>query len=186
MQSVAASISLRWITSGEVMIGPDLIIPTSPIRDECPAKLQRCSTRAEHRGLGSDRRDRGGRGWLAADAGDWLMATYRLCADHVFPGSIFVPRWHVSSAICLVVCCRLRSRQDRTWMHLTPMRSRRSAAAGVQLIGSCVRMSSLPACRWVTDPNAGPGNPFRQYVISGPLGVRQVMQQLLGTRGAYP
>jgi hypothetical protein len=113
------------------------------------------------------------------------VARYRLCADHVFPGSVFVPAGTIVSD---EPGGQLPPRYQPTpYMDALDLDAvAQVAAAGVQLIGSCVRMSSVPACRWVTDPNAGPGNPYRQYVISGPLGVGLPMQQLLGTRGAYP
>jgi hypothetical protein len=113
------------------------------------------------------------------------MATYKLCADHVFPGSVFVPAGTIVSDLpggVLPPAFPPTPYMDA----LDADAVTQMAAAGVQLIGSCVRMSSVPVCRWVTDPNAGPGNPYRQYVISGPLGVGQMMQQLIGTRGSYP
>ena len=60
-------------------------------------------------------------------------------------------------------------------------------AAGVQLPGGSVPLRlGRPATMWVVDPAAGPGNPYRQYVISGPLGAGLPMQQQIGTRGVYP
>ena len=35
-------------------------------------------------------------------------------------------------------------------------------------------------------PTAGPGNPYRQFVLAGPLAVGLPMVQLLGTRGVQP
>jgi hypothetical protein len=112
------------------------------------------------------------------------MATYKLCADHVFPGSVFVPAGTIVSDEPGGVLPP--GYEPTPYMDCQDADAvTQMAAAGVQLIGSCVRMSSVPICRWIIDPAAGPGNPYRQYVISGPLGVGQPMQQLIGTRGAY-
>src|SRR4029077_1596369 len=58
------------------------------------------------------------------------------------------------------------------------------AAAGIQLPGSCCRLMRTPATRWVVDPNATAGNPYRQYVMTG-LGAGLPMRQLPLARGCY-
>jgi len=80
------------------------------------------------------------------------VAQYRLCADHVFPGSVFVPAGTIVSDLpggVLPPAFPPTPYMDA----LDADAVTQMAAAGVQLIGSCVRMSSVPACRWVIDPN---------------------------------
>lgn len=63
--------------------------------------------------------------------------------------------------------------------------------AGVQFPGGPIRPQwsgvsiSPPTTKWIVDPAASPGNPYRQYVLSG-LGAGLGMVQLLGTRGVQP
>jgi len=55
--------------------------------------------------------------------------------------------------------------------------------AGVQLLG-LVRQQwnginvAPPVTFWKVDPTAGPGNPYRQFVLAGPLGAGMPMKQL--------
>ena len=63
-------------------------------------------------------------------------------------------------------------------------------SAGVQLLG-LVRAQfnginvAPPVTFWKVDPAAGPGNPYRQFVLAG-LGAGMPMVQLIGTRGVQP
>jgi hypothetical protein len=62
--------------------------------------------------------------------------------------------------------------------------------AGVQLLGLVRQQWNginvvPPVTFWKVDPAAGPGNPYRQFVLAG-LGAGLGMVQLLGTRGVQP
>ena len=115
------------------------------------------------------------------------MATYLLCADHAF-GSVIPAGTVVSDQPGTAGAQQI----PPGWIPtpyadpLTVDAVANFAAAGVQLPGGSVLLKTVPATRWIVDPNAGPGNPYRQYVLSGPLGVGVPMQQLTGTRGQYP
>jgi hypothetical protein len=117
------------------------------------------------------------------------MATYLLCADHAFgdvvpagtvvsdqpgtPGAVQIPGGWIPTPYC------------------DPLDAGAVAnmyAAGVQLPGGSVMLKIVPKCRWVPNPNAdgGPTNPYREYILSGPLAAGLAFQQLTAPRGQYP
>ena len=114
------------------------------------------------------------------------MATYLLCADHAF-GSV-IPAG-------TVVSDQPGAQQiPPNWVptpYADPLDAGAVAnvyAAGVQLPGGSVPLKIVPKCRWIPNPNAtgGPTNPYREFILSGPLAAGLAFQQLTGTRGQYP
>jgi len=115
------------------------------------------------------------------------MASYLLCADHAI-GSLIPAGTVVSDQPGTPGAAQI----PVGWVP-TPYADAQDAdgvanmyAAGVQLPGGSVLLKIVPKCRWVPDPNGGPGNPFRQFVLSGPLAVGLAFQQLTAPRGQYP
>lgn len=63
--------------------------------------------------------------------------------------------------------------------------------AGVQFVGLIRSQWNginivPPVTFWKVDPTAAPGNPYRQFVLAGPLAAGLPMVQLIGTRGVQP
>jgi hypothetical protein len=115
------------------------------------------------------------------------MASYLLCADHAF-GSVIPAGTVVSDQPGTAGAQQIPVGWPPT-PYADPLDAGGVAnmySAGVQLPGGSVPLKIVPKCRWVVDPNAGPGNPYRQFILSGPLAVGLPFQQLTGTRGQYP
>lgn len=109
------------------------------------------------------------------------MAKYRLLADHVVniaggsllqAGSIVTEGVEVPVGFIPTPYCDPLDQDGANKLF----------AAGVKLPGlirSPWSYISAPTCRWIPNPNpTAPGNPYREYVLSGPLGVGLGFQQV--------
>ena len=98
------------------------------------------------------------------------MAKYRLCADHVFPGSLHLPAGTIVSDQPGVPGTKHIPAGWIPTAYSDPLDADAVSqfhAAGVQLPGGSTRMASVPATRWVANPTAKPGNRTREYVLVG-------------------